>query len=104
MIRLALSKRQYAMLGTLIDLKGGYLDIEDAQRFDQRPFRSMLIQKWVAYRAGKGFHVTKEGTAAWTEYHQAEIGRKDPTAPLTRFFDPTAYGLAVVKRKSAGAA
>jgi hypothetical protein len=39
-----LSNRQYPMLQALYD-NGlhGYMTIEDAQKFDQRPFRSMLI-------------------------------------------------------------
>ena len=90
---IALSKRQYAMLAVLVDAKNEYMDVETAQTLDQRPFRSMLIQKWVAYRPGKGFHVTKDGLRAWSEYHSAEIARKDPSGPLTRLFDPLAYGL-----------
>jgi hypothetical protein len=70
-----------------------YLTIDEAQGFDQRPFRSMLIQRWVAYRPGKGFHITKEGKAALNEFLTTDISRKDPTMPLTAYFDPTAYGL-----------
>src|SRR5215472_5042434 len=83
-IMIALSKRQYAMLGTLIDLKSEYMNIETAQQFNQCSFRSMFIQGWVSYRPGKGFHVTKDGSKAWSEYHSAEIARRNPHAPLTR--------------------
>jgi len=89
-----LSNRQYPMLRVFIE--GGpqfYMSIEQAQRYDQRPFRSMLIRGWIAYRPGKGFHGTREGAAAWVEFHETEIARKNPTLPLTAYFDPTAYGL-----------
>jgi len=77
-----------------------YMSIDDAQRWDQRPFRSMLIQKWVAYRPGRGFHVTREGVRAYQEFLSRDIGRKNPALPLTSYFDPTAYGLAAPKPKS----
>jgi hypothetical protein len=98
MIRL--SNRQHPMLRTFAE--GGlhwYMPIEDAQKYDQRPFRSMLIQKWIAYRPGRGFHVTREGIEAWSEFQQTEILRKNPFGPLTAYFDPTAYGLQVVSKR-----
>jgi hypothetical protein len=70
------------------------MTIAEAQHWDQRPFRSMLIQGWCAYRPGRGFHVTREGKAAMAEFLQTDILRKNPTLPLTAYFDPTAYGLA----------
>ena len=89
-----LSNRQYPMLLALVQNgRDGYMSIEDAQKFDQRPFRSMLIRKWCAYRPGRGFHVTREGEAAMIEFQTTEILRKDPGLPLTAYFDPTAYGL-----------
>lgn len=89
-----LSNRQYPMLKMLFDNgSDGYMSIEEAQAFDQRPFRSMLIQKWAAYRAGRGFHITKEGKQAMYEFVTTDIVRKNPSAPLTSFFDATAYGL-----------
>jgi hypothetical protein len=82
------------MLQTFIDLGGAqYMPISDAQRFDQRPFRSMLIQEWIAYRPGRGFHLTRRGRDAWREFTSTEIFRKSQLAPLTRYFDPTVYGL-----------
>ena len=89
-----LSNRQYPMLR--IFAEGGsnyYMTVEEATAWDQRPFRSMLIQEWIAYRPGRGFHITKEGTAAWSEFLDTDITRKNPLRPLTRYFDPTAYGL-----------
>jgi hypothetical protein len=71
-----------------------YMRIEEAQQFDQRPFRSMLIQGWCAYKPGRGFHITREGKQAMYEFLDTDILRKNPSLPLTAFFDPTAYGLA----------
>ncbi|MBA0088827.1 MAG: hypothetical protein HRJ53_27885 [Acidobacteria bacterium Pan2503] len=89
-----LSNRQYPMLRAFID--GGptfTMTIEEAQRFDQRPFRSMLKRQYVAFRPGKGFYLTKEGDKHWREFERTEIFRKNPLLPLTAYFDPTAYGL-----------
>ena len=97
-----LSNRQHPMLEAFVELGSQrYMSIEEAQRYDQRPFRSMLIQEWIAYRPGRGFHVTREGIDAWNEFHRTEIWRKNPTLPLTAYFDPTAYGLRVVKKGTA---
>jgi hypothetical protein len=97
MTGLSLSPRQYPMLKTFID--GIYMSIEQAQHYDQRPFRSMLIRGWVAYRPGRGFHVTPLGRKAFDTFHHTEIGRKNPYAPLTSFFDPTEYGLKQVEKR-----
>ena len=86
-----LSNLQFPMLEMFIS--GVYMSIEQAQHFDQRPFRSMLIRKWVVYKPGRGFHITPEGRKARDEFHNTEIARKNPLLPLTAYFDPTAYGL-----------
>lgn len=86
-----LSNRQYPMLLALHDTD--YMSLDEAQAFDQRPFRSMLIRRWAAYRPGRGFHVTREGRAALQEFLQTDITRKDPSMPLTAYFDSTAYNL-----------
>lgn len=95
-----LSNRQYPMLHAFADLGDkGYMSIEDAKRWDQRPFRSMLIQAWVAYRPGRGFHITRKGRDAWYEFLSTDIARKNPSLPLTAYFDPTAYGLPQQRRR-----
>jgi hypothetical protein len=100
-----LSNRQYPMLQTFIGMKDTeFMSIAEAQRYDQRPFRSMLMQGWVAYRPARGFHITAKGRAAWTEFGTTDIARKNPSLPLTAYFDPTAYGLKVVAKKSRAAA
>jgi hypothetical protein len=82
------------MLKAFIDMKTtNYMSVEEAGIWDQRPFRSMLIQGWVEYFPGRGFHVTKKGVAAWEEFRSTDILRKDPSMPLTSYFDPDAYGL-----------
>jgi len=92
-----LSNRQYPMLRALVDNgMQHYMTIEQAQQFDQRPFRSMLIQGWCAYRPGRGFHVTREGKQALEEFVGTDILRKNPSKPLTAYFDPTAYGISPV--------
>lgn len=104
---IALSKRQHAMLELLVTQKDDYISYEQAQELDQRPFRSMLIQKWVSYRPGRGFRVTKDGLDAWNEYLAADISRKNTHAPLTKMFDAVFYGLVagpVKPAKKAGAA
>jgi|SRR5215470_19473984 len=89
-----LSNRQYPLLRIFA---GNGMDwcmpIEDAAKFDQRPFRSALIQKWIAYRPGKGFHVTQTGIHAWEEFRGTKILRQNPFGPLTSYFDPTLYDL-----------
>lgn len=97
-----LSNRQYPMLRMFYDAGPDYfMPIQDAQKWDQRPFRSMLIQGWVEFKPRHGFHITKAGRAAWLEFLSTDIARKDPTRPLTAYFDPTAYGLAKVSRRRA---
>lgn len=95
-----LSNRQYPMLVMLF--QNGphvYMPIEDAQKFDQRPFRSMLIHKWAAYRPGKGFHITPEGIKAYDEFETTSIERRDPRRPLTGYFDYVAYGFSDPRAK-----
>ncbi len=93
-----LSNRQWPMLKTLSDNgSDSYMSIEEAQQFDQRPFRSMLIQGWCEYKSGRGFHITKRGKAAMNEFETTDIIRMHPEMPLTSYFDPTAYGLTVPK-------
>ena len=53
----------------------------------------MLIQKWVAYKPGRGFHITPQGQRAMTEFRNTDIARKNPSMPLKAYFDAAAYGL-----------
>lgn len=102
MIRI--STLQYNMLRMFAtEGPGFYMSIETAQGFDQRPFRSMLIQKWVVYRAGKGFHITREGREAYRDFQSHDITRKNPLLPLTTYFDVTQYGLKKSPDKAAPA-
>jgi hypothetical protein len=94
-----LSNLQYPMLRALFQNGvDGYMSIEEAQKFDQRPFRSMLIHRWCAYRPGRGFHITKEGQQAMYEFEDTDILRKNPSLPLTSYFDAVAYGLSTKRR------
>lgn len=93
-----LSSLQFPMLATFATRL--YMSIGQAQEYDQRPFRSMLIRGWVAYKPGRGFHITPEGIKAHEEFHHREIQRKNPTLPLTAYFDPTAYGLKIPPKKA----
>ena len=89
-----LSSLQYNMLATFADQPNTYhMTVEDAGKFDQRPFGSMLKREYVAYRPGRGFHITAKGRREHDEFLTAEIARKNFSAPLTHYFDPTAYGL-----------
>lgn len=88
-----LSNRQHPMLKMFAtERKDYHMTIEGAQQFDQRPFRSMLIQEWIEYVPGRGFRITPKGRAAWLEFETTNILRMNPLAPLTAYFDPDAYG------------
>lgn len=88
-----LSNRQYPMLKMFYDLGRGFMGIEDAAKWDQRPFRSMLIRRWVAFRPGHGFHITDDGKSALHEFLGTDIARKNSSLPLTAYFDPSVYRL-----------
>jgi hypothetical protein len=94
-----LSNRQWPMLKMLYDNgTDHYMSLDEAASFDQRPFRSMLIQGWCAYRPGRGFHITKAGKSAMFEFQTTDILRKNPNLPLTAYFDPVAYGIPARKK------
>lgn len=97
-----LSELQYPMLQHFVDKGYGtyHMSVEEAQTFDQRPFRSLLIRKWVSYNR-RGFFLTKDGARAWNEFHTRSIIRKDPSMPLTAYFDAKHYGLHVIRKRSA---
>lgn len=89
-----LSNRGFPMLERFLAAgNGSYMSIREAQKFDQRPFRSMLKRGYIAYHPGHGFSVTRKGRDAWREFHETSIERKNPFGRLTAFFDPMFYGL-----------
>jgi hypothetical protein len=98
-----LSNRQYPMLRMFTDLGlTGVMTIEQAQQWDQRPFRSMLMRGWVAYKPGRnGFSITKSGVHALNEFLSTDIARRHPEMPLTAYFDPDAYKLHRATKKAA---
>lgn len=99
-----LSNRQYPTLKIFIEAgKDFYMSQEEARKIDQRPFRSMLLQGWVAWRPGRGFHATREGRDAWEEFIHTDIARKNPNLPLTALFDPTAHNLRIIRPRHAAA-
>ena len=96
-----LSTLQYNMLRMFATKDDGFfMSIAQAQQFDQRPFRSMLIQEWISYRVSKGFYVTRKGREAYRDFENHSIERKNSSLPLTAYFDPTAYGLTATRKKS----
>ena len=89
-----LSNRQYTMLREFVRHGDGFhMSVEEAKKFDQRPFRSMLIREWISYRPSKGFYATKLGREAWHEFLHTPIARANPEAPLTSYFDANVYGI-----------
>ena len=97
------SGRQIALLQMLDNLGvNGHVTITEAQTLNQTTFSSALIRGYCVYRAtgpNRGFHVTKEGVEALHDFHSADVTRKNPTLPLTSYFDPTAYGLSAPSLK-----
>lgn len=92
------------MLKTFCGPESGvlYMSIQQAQTFDQRPFRSMLIQGWISFKPGKGFYANRKGREAYRNFLDHDISRKNPNLPLTAYFDPVAYGLNDKERKPPG--
>lgn len=86
-----LSARQHPMLKMFATGGKGYMMTEEgARQFDQRPFRSMLVHKWIEYVPDKGFRITEKGREAWMEFETTSILRKSFLGPLTSYFDPLA--------------
>jgi hypothetical protein len=81
-----LSKRSYPMLQAFVSNRDDYMKIAEAQRFDQRPFRSMLLRGWINFRPSYGFYLTKEGRQAWHDFHQTDIVRHNPMLPLCAYW------------------
>lgn len=98
---ISLSDLGFPMLQALNRMKGGVMTVEEAQAFDQRPFRSMLIRGYVSYsRKEGGFYLTEAGQKAWLDFNSRDITRKNPHLPLTAFFDAAAFGLGGRKGKA----
>lgn len=100
-MRVTLSNRTFQMLQVFAqEGPDFFMRIEEAQGFDQRPFRALLVHRWIVYRAGRGFHITREGRKAWSDFYAPAINRGEHslTRPLTTLFNPSAYGLAIVSR------
>jgi len=76
------------------------LPIAECQRIDQRAFRSFLIRKYIAY-TGRGFKITEAGIAAWDDFRFHGCMRKNPTLPLTAYFDAKHYGITYLSKRSA---
>ena len=95
-----LSSLQYPLLKIFCETGAG-MSIDDAQHYDQRPFRSMLIRGWVKYSPRTGFAVIEHGKEAYHEFLSRDILRRNPALPLTAYFDPAAYGLSAPRPKKA---
>ena len=94
-----LSTLQYNMLRMFASEDNTFhMSIVNAQKFDQRPFRSMLLQEWVAYRPGRGFHITRKGRDAYVDFQDHDITRKNPDLPLTSYFDMEHYGIKATRK------
>jgi hypothetical protein len=99
---IVLSNRLFPLVQYFVDQGRTYhMTIGTAQEFDQRPFRSALIRKYVAFRAGRGFYLTQSGYDAWEKFRHTDIHRSNALAPLTRYFDPVAHGIRPDERKLA---
>lgn len=98
-MRVVLSNLQLALLETACHVD--HISLEQAAQFTQTTFGSALREKnkWLAYRPGKGFVITKEGREARARMYEADITRKNPNGPLTRYFDANAYGLTPRKKR-----
>lgn len=94
---IVLSNRQLPMLEALHGTD--FMTIDEAQAWDQRAFKSMLVREYASYKPGKGFHITQKGRDSRNNFYSTDILRKDRTRPLTSYFDPTAYGLQPARKK-----
>ena len=101
----SLSNRGYPMLREFTTRTDQFvMTYEQAQHYDQRPFRSMLMRGWIKYdRRKHGFMITRAGRDAWHEFNSTDIHRKTFDKPLTAYFDPTAYGLKLPAKTKAKA-
>lgn len=97
------SGRQLALL-EMLDHVGidGHISVDEAMTLNQTTFRSAMIRGYCVYRASganRGFHVTKDGREALRLFRNADITRKDPTQPLTAYFDAASFGITPERKK-----
>jgi len=86
-----LSNRGFPMLHVFAG--GNYITYAQALRYDQRPFRSMLVRKYIEYHPSKkAFKITEVGLRAWEEFTSTEIDQRKDTRHLTAFFDAARWG------------
>jgi hypothetical protein len=86
------SPRQYQMIKMFHEASAG-ISLHDMKRYDQRPFRSMLIRGWVTYNKRVGFAITKQGRHDFLTFLSQDISRKSPEMPLTAYFDQRLFHL-----------
>jgi hypothetical protein len=96
-----LSNRQFTMLQMFYsESKDFLMKVDVARAFDQRAFRSMLIRKYVSYvPSANAFRLTAEGRAAFHTFEATDITRRNPTLPLTAYFDANILGLHRMKAR-----
>ena len=94
-MRVSLSNYGYTALHMFASFNGNHMSMDDAKCLMQTTFRSMLKRGYVAYVRGKGFRITPAGKHALNEFNNTDISRSEGMIgkPLTRYFDPKAYGL-----------
>lgn len=84
-----------------------YLPLSEAYTINQSTLGSFLFQKWVIFdpSLGKegGFKCTEAGKERWTHRKEANPYRSEGQfrRPLTSYFNPKAYGLRMVRKKTA---
>jgi hypothetical protein len=92
-VTVRLSNRGYNLLAMF--RSGVYMSLAEARKWDQRAFRSMLVNEYVAHHPGRGFRITPKGLEVRASFDETDVRRKPNrwSFPLTRYFDPTAYQL-----------
>jgi hypothetical protein len=94
-----ISERQRPLLERFMR-PGFVMSIKEAQKVDQRPFRSFLVRKYIEYSHTKhGFVLSEVGFQAIQCFFDTSIERKPERwdAPLTAYFD--ALGVNTEARK-----
>ena len=84
-----LSPLQY---GLLKKINSEWVTLQQMKHYDQRALRSLLIREFV-YFSGNMFKLTEKGFGAIEDFRRFKITRKNPEAPLTKYFDERFYKL-----------